>query len=142
MNFLCTNKLYVATFQHDAHSRYRYNLFQLIAEVFGDPPYVVKNDEHDAATMVAALQSGHFGAVVISPGPGNPTVASDVGICTEILSTCHTTPILGVCLGHQVHLEMGIFSTNFLTEDSRVDTRSNRPAFERASAWKDITSAK
>jgi anthranilate synthase/aminodeoxychorismate synthase-like glutamine amidotransferase len=38
-------------------------------------------------------------AIVISPGPCTP---SDAGICIDTIKQCgETTPILGVCLGHQ-----------------------------------------
>ncbi|MDP9852751.1 aminodeoxychorismate synthase component I [Corynebacterium lowii] len=39
-------------------------------------------------------------AVVISPGPGHPGVAADVGSSTEALH--RGLPVLGVCLGHQL----------------------------------------
>jgi para-aminobenzoate synthetase len=38
---------------------------------------------------------------VISPGPGTPERAGDVGIVPRLLRTLTDTPILGVCLGHQ-----------------------------------------
>ena len=40
--------------------------------------------------------------IVISPGPGTPEDEKYFGVCTKILQTVsHTTPTLGVCLGHQ-----------------------------------------
>jgi len=41
-------------------------------------------------------------AIVLSPGPGNPHRAGDVGICPQVLRTFPHVPTLGVCLGHQV----------------------------------------
>lgn len=41
-------------------------------------------------------------AIVLSPGPGNPTVPRDFGVCREILlELSPEIPTLGVCLGHQ-----------------------------------------
>ena len=40
-------------------------------------------------------------AIVISPGPGNPSNPRDIGSCIEIIRRFGDTPILGVCLGHQ-----------------------------------------
>jgi len=39
--------------------------------------------------------------IVISPGPGHPANAKDIGGCIEIMRRFEGTPILGVCLGHQ-----------------------------------------
>ncbi|MFU8766379.1 MAG: anthranilate synthase component II [Candidatus Methanoperedens sp.] len=39
-------------------------------------------------------------AIVISPGPGHPLNARDIGNCIEIIKTANV-PLLGVCLGHQ-----------------------------------------
>jgi len=49
-----------------------------------------------------------FDAIVISPGPGNPALASDLGVCADILKH-DERPIFGVCLGHQAiaHFEGG-----------------------------------
>ncbi|WP_407354904.1 anthranilate synthase component II [Methanolobus sp. WCC5] len=44
----------------------------------------------------------HPGAIVISPGPGTPHKAEDIGTSLDIIREFGpTTPILGVCLGHQ-----------------------------------------
>ncbi|MCD4807837.1 MAG: aminodeoxychorismate/anthranilate synthase component II [Methanococcoides sp.] len=41
-------------------------------------------------------------AIVISPGPGNPGNARDIGSCLDIIREFGVkVPILGVCLGHQ-----------------------------------------
>lgn len=41
-------------------------------------------------------------AIVISPGPGNPHNPADIGSCIDIIRRFGpTTPLLGVCLGHQ-----------------------------------------
>jgi para-aminobenzoate synthetase len=80
----------------DNHDSFTYNLFQLLAEVNGSEPRVVRNDE---ATW-EELERSEFDNVVISPGPGRPDVESDFGICADAIRRCEK-PLLGVCLGHQ-----------------------------------------
>ena len=80
----------------DNYDSYTYNLFQLLAEVNGESPLVIKNDQIQW-TEVAALQ---FDNIVISPGPGTPENERDFGICRDALRFADV-PVLGVCLGHQ-----------------------------------------
>jgi len=80
----------------DNYDSFTFNLFQLLAEVNGAEPIVVRNDE---ATW-EELERLSFDNVVISPGPGRPDVGSDFGVCAEAIRRCEK-PLLGVCLGHQ-----------------------------------------
>jgi para-aminobenzoate synthetase len=80
----------------DNHDSFTYNLFQLLAEVNGVEPIVVKND----AASWPELERLEFDNVVISPGPGRPDRASDFGVCAEAIRCCEK-PLLGVCLGLQ-----------------------------------------
>jgi anthranilate synthase component 2 len=78
----------------DHYDSFTYNLVQLI-ESMGEPTEVVKSDERSAEELVGAEPS----AVVLSPGPGHPR---DAGCFAELLRLLpETTPLLGVCLGHQ-----------------------------------------
>ncbi|HWM85331.1 MAG TPA: gamma-glutamyl-gamma-aminobutyrate hydrolase family protein, partial [Kofleriaceae bacterium] len=80
----------------DNHDSFTFNLLQLIGEVNGVAPVVVRNDEADWAEV----QSLDFDNIVLSPGPGRPEQPRDFGICLDILDETRI-PILGVCLGHQ-----------------------------------------
>jgi para-aminobenzoate synthetase len=80
----------------DNYDSFTYNLFQLLAEVNGVEPIVVRNDE---ANWEELSRLG-FDNVVISPGPGRPERQRDFGVCTEAIRRCQA-PLLGVCLGHQ-----------------------------------------
>ena len=80
----------------DNYDSFTYNLFQLLAEVNGSEPLVVRNDE---ATW-AELERLDFDNVVISPGPGRPDRARDFGVCADVIRHCEV-PLLGVCLGLQ-----------------------------------------
>ncbi|WP_066950363.1 aminodeoxychorismate synthase component I [Streptomyces lushanensis] len=80
----------------DNYDSFTHNLFHFLAEVTGREPVVVCND--DPAWHRGRLEA--FDAVVLSPGPGNPSNAADFGICREIVEYADL-PLLGVCLGHQ-----------------------------------------
>ena len=80
----------------DNYDSYTWNLFQLIWQVAGVPPVVVRNDEATAGEVLAR----DFTHVVISPGPGSAARAADFGLCRELLDQVEV-PCLGVCLGHQ-----------------------------------------
>lgn len=79
----------------DNYDSYTYNLFQLMAQVYGVEPVVVHNDDPRCVELADELR-----CVVISPGPGNPSDPHDFGICSEVLQEIRV-PLLGVCLGHQ-----------------------------------------
>jgi len=80
----------------DNYDSFTYNLFQLLAEVNGREPLVVRNDE----ASWAELERLDFDNVVISPGPGRPERAADFGVCADAIRHCER-PLLGVCLGLQ-----------------------------------------
>ena len=78
----------------DNYDSFTYNLVQYLGELGADVK-VVRNDAASVAD-VAALGPER---IVISPGPGRP---EDAGITMDIIRELgKTTPIFGVCLGHQ-----------------------------------------
>ncbi|MBX5466281.1 MAG: aminodeoxychorismate/anthranilate synthase component II [Firmicutes bacterium] len=78
----------------DNYDSFTYNLVQYLG-ILGAPPEVVRND----ALTVEACRRLNPDAVVISPGPGRPETA---GISVPLIQALGaSTPILGVCLGHQ-----------------------------------------
>ena len=59
---------------------------------------VIRNDE----LTIEQIKNGGYNAIIISPGPGTPDDKRYFGICKEVIQELGpTTPILGVCLGHQ-----------------------------------------
>ena len=90
----------------DNYDSYAVILSQLIARVEGAAPVVVRNDDVSVDAVRATLLGGDegFARVVIGPGPGTPTRASDVGAAVAILraeGARADVPVFGVCLGHQ-----------------------------------------
>jgi anthranilate synthase/aminodeoxychorismate synthase-like glutamine amidotransferase len=78
----------------DNYDSFTFNLAQYLGEL-GAPPLVRRNDEI-SLDEIAALKPAH---IVISPGPGRP---EDAGISVPLIQRFGpTTPVLGVCLGHQ-----------------------------------------
>jgi anthranilate synthase/aminodeoxychorismate synthase-like glutamine amidotransferase len=78
----------------DNYDSFTYNLAQYFGEL-GAPPTVRRNDEI-TADEIDALHPSH---IVISPGPGRP---EDAGVSVDVIRRFgQTTPVLGVCLGHQ-----------------------------------------
>ncbi len=80
----------------DNYDSFTYNLFQLLGEVNGEPPEVVRNDE----ASWDELARGGYDNVVVSPGPGRPDEPADFGVCADAIRLAEV-PLLGVCLGHQ-----------------------------------------
>ena len=78
----------------DNYDSFTYNLVQYLGEL-GQEILVFRNDQV-TLEEIRALNPDH---IVISPGPGDP---NDGGISLDVLREFGpTTPIFGVCLGHQ-----------------------------------------
>ena len=78
----------------DNYDSFTYNLVQYLGELGAEP--VVRRNDAATPAEIRALAPSH---IVISPGPGTP---DDGGISLDVIREFHTTtPILGVCLGHQ-----------------------------------------
>jgi anthranilate synthase/aminodeoxychorismate synthase-like glutamine amidotransferase len=78
----------------DNYDSFTYNLVQYLGEL-GAEMRVVRND----AITVDEVATMRPERIVISPGPGTP---DDAGVSLDVIRRFGaTTPILGVCLGHQ-----------------------------------------
>jgi anthranilate synthase component 2 len=81
----------------DNYDSFTYNLVQELAEL-GAQPTAVRND---AWTLDQVREFAPDG-IVISPGPGSPENARDIGISNDVIRELGPrVPLLGVCLGHQ-----------------------------------------
>ena len=78
----------------DNYDSFTYNLVQYLGEL-GAEVRVMRNDTATVHDVAGAKPD----RIVISPGPGRPEAA---GITMTVIRRLgETTPILGVCLGHQ-----------------------------------------
>lgn len=83
----------------DNYDSFTYN----IAQELGELGAVVEVARHDAFT-VEQLRALAPDGIVISPGPGTP---ADAGLSNDVIRAfAATTPLLGVCLGHQCIAEV------------------------------------
>ena len=81
----------------DNYDSFVYNLAQRLGEL-GITSDVIRNDQ----LTINQIKNGNYDAIIISPGPGTPDDERYFGICKEVIQELGpTTPILGVCLGHQ-----------------------------------------
>lgn len=78
----------------DNYDSFTYNLVQYFGEIGADPK-VVRNDQASVDEIAGWAPQ----AIVLGPGPGTPDTA---GITIDVIKRFGaSTPILGVCLGHQ-----------------------------------------
>ena len=83
----------------DNYDSFTFNLVQYLREL-GAEVVVHRNDQIEVEAALA-MEPTH---VVISPGPGRP---EDAGISIPIIeAVLGTTPLLGVCLGHQALVQV------------------------------------
>ena len=80
----------------DNFDSFTFNLVQYFQQM-GHDPLVLKNDDPEVLRLA---ESGTLDMCVISPGPSRP---ENAGLCLEFLTRLpKKTPVLGVCLGHQI----------------------------------------
>ncbi|MBL8830255.1 MAG: aminodeoxychorismate/anthranilate synthase component II [Planctomycetaceae bacterium] len=80
----------------DNYDSFTYNLVQRLGEIDASIELEVHRNDQISLAEIAAKQPTH---IIVSPGPCTP---KEAGIsCDVITKFAATTPILGVCLGHQ-----------------------------------------
>jgi anthranilate synthase component II len=78
----------------DNYDSFTFNLVHYLGELGADVA-VWRNDEISVEDTLAQAPHG----IVLSPGPCTP---NEAGVCLDLVrAASETTPILGVCLGHQ-----------------------------------------
>lgn len=81
----------------DNYDSFVYNIAQYLGEL-GIESDVIRNDK----ITLDEIKQKNYDAIVISPGPGTPEEKKYFGVCSDVITNMGpTTPILGVCLGHQ-----------------------------------------
>ena len=85
----------------DNYDSFVYNIAQYLGELGVDCD-VIRNDK----ITLEQIKQNKYDAIIISPGPGTPADRKYFGICSDVIKDIGpTTPILGVCLGHQGIIE-------------------------------------
>ena len=79
----------------DNQDSFVWNLVDYVSQFYAET--AVRSNRITLAEVAAIEPLG----IVISPGPGHPANERDIGSCLEIIKQFGSTPILGVCLGHQ-----------------------------------------
>lgn len=81
----------------DNYDSFVYNIAQYLGELGVDCD-VIRNDK----ITLNEIQEKNYDAIIISPGPGTPEDRKYFGVCSDVIKDMgSSTPILGVCLGHQ-----------------------------------------
>ena len=81
----------------DNYDSFVYNIAQYLGELGVDCD-VIRNDK----ITLNEIQEKNYDAIIISPGPGTPEDKKYFGVCSDVIKDMgSSTPILGVCLGHQ-----------------------------------------
>lgn len=79
----------------DNFDSFTFNIAQMVAEVNGRDPLVLEN-----TVPWREIRKIPHDRIILSPGPGNPQTARDVGSTMDAIAGANV-PVLGVCLGHQ-----------------------------------------
>ena len=81
----------------DNYDSFVYNIAQYLGELGVDCD-VIRNDK----ITINEIKQKNYDGIVISPGPGTPDDRKYFGVCSDVIKDLgSSTPILGVCLGHQ-----------------------------------------
>jgi len=81
----------------DNYDSFVYNIAQYLGELGVDCD-VIRNNK----ITLDEIKQNDYDAIIISPGPGTPEDKKYFGVCSDVIRKMGpTTPILGVCLGHQ-----------------------------------------
>lgn len=78
----------------DNYDSFTYNIVQYCLELGADLK-IIRNDE----LSVEEIKALNPEKIIISPGPATP---NEAGVCLQVIQEMSdTTPIFGICLGHQ-----------------------------------------
>lgn len=113
----------------DNYDSFTYNLVQYLGEL-GEDLKVVRNDK----ITIKEIKALRPKRIVISPGPGFP---KDAGISNDLIREfCKTTPILGVCLGHQCIGE--VFGGRVVKADRPMHGKTSKIYHNRKGIFKNL----
>ena len=113
----------------DNYDSFTYNLVHLVGAVTADLR-VVRNDQITLDEIHALQPAG----ILVSPGPGRP---ADAGISEAVIRSFGvTTPILGVCLGHQAIAE--VYGGRIVHAPTLMHGKTSRIQHDGASVFENV----
>ena len=113
----------------DNYDSFTYNLVHLVGAVTADLR-VVRNDQITLDEIHALQPAG----ILVSPGPGRP---ADAGISEAVIRSFGvTTPILGVCLGHQAIGE--VYGGRIVHAPTLMHGKTSRIQHDGASVFENV----
>ena len=87
----------------DNYDSFVHNLARYVRRVSNEQTLVLRNDDARLDQLISHANSEPPTAIIISPGPCGP---KEAGRTLDIIKRFHqSTPMLGVCLGHQAIIE-------------------------------------
>ncbi len=115
----------------DNYDSFTYNLVQYLGEL-GAEVVVKRNDAVSVGDVRALSPSG----VLISPGPGRP---EEAGVSLDLIGGLgESTPIFGVCLGHQSIAQH--FGASIVRAERLMHGRTSPIVHEGAGVFKNLPS--
>ncbi len=115
----------------DNFDSFTYNLWHYLLQL-NEECIVKRNDE----ITIKEIEKLNPKAIVLSPGPGRP---ADSGVMNEVIKHFHkTTPLLGICLGHQALGEF--FGAKLLHADKPMHGKTSELLFQKHFLFKNMPS--
>jgi anthranilate synthase/aminodeoxychorismate synthase-like glutamine amidotransferase len=114
----------------DNYDSFTYNLVQIIGEQNGNVLVLRNDDERLLSDLDTTPEK-----IVISPGPGRP---ENAGFTNEVISKYYeSTPILGVCLGHQCIAH--VFGAKITNADNLLHGKTSRIYHDSSTIYRSIS---
>src|SRR5438045_7765622 len=114
----------------DNYDSFTYNLVQLFGEM-NDVDLVVKRNDKISIDEVKSLKPDR---ICISPGPGRP---ENAGISSELIRELgSSTPVLGVCLGHQCIAQ--VFGGEVVRAEKLMHGKTSQIHHQHRGVFKDL----
>ncbi|MEG0260208.1 MAG: aminodeoxychorismate/anthranilate synthase component II [Lysinibacillus sp.] len=114
----------------DNYDSFTYNLYQQVS-MLGEEVQVVRNDK----ISIEEIEKMNPAAIILSPGPGNP---SEAGITVSVVEKLHAKfPILGICLGHQSIAQA--FGGEIVQAKNIMHGKLSNLAYETTGLFEDFT---
>ena len=113
----------------DNYDSFVHNLARYVRRISKEQTLVLRNDDDRLDQLISNTNLDPPSAIIVSPGPCGPRQA---GRTLDIIQHFHqSTPILGVCLGHQSIIEF--FGGEIVVADAPMHGRSSEVTHDASS---------